>query len=136
MHSGDPFGGVGPAGTLGKAPRVGERHQSRYKVFWRAQLSLPGSGACVEALVTDIAEGGLGVAIDACVRPETLVGVKLRVPDPNGGAALRYDACGSARVAFSILQGNRFQTGLQWLECSAAVHQLLSAWMRKLPRAA
>lgn len=112
-------------------PTQGEsRCEQRYRVFWRAQMHLPG-GRTINARLNDISGDGLCLLTSEALVMGTIVPITMGVPDPNGSPRLLAVPC-SVQVVNVILSGHDYRLGSLWNGPSESVRQVIEHWIHKL----
>lgn len=116
--------------ALAKPPQVDSRREQRYRVYWRANLHLPGART-LDARLSDISGDGLGLLAGEAVAMGTVLSITMGVPDADGGPQLLAVQC-NVRVVNVVLSGSDYRLGALWVSPSAGVRQVIENWIRKL----
>lgn len=116
--------------TFVSAPKVESRREQRYRVYWRANLHLPGERT-IDARLSDISGDGLGLLASEAVPVGTALSITMGVPDADGGPQLLAVQC-KMRVVNVVLSGSDYRLGAIWVSPSANVRQVIDTWIRKL----
>ena len=111
-------------------PQADNRREQRYRVYWRANLHLPGSRT-INARLSDISGEGLGLLAGEAVPAGTIMPITMGVPDADGGPQLLAVEC-SVRVVNLVLSGPDYRLGAVWVNPAASVRQVIETWIGKL----
>lgn len=111
-------------------PQVDSRREQRYRVYWRANLHLPGSRT-IDARLSDISGDGLGLLVGEAVPAGTIMPITMGVPDADGGPQLLAVEC-SVRVVNVVLSGRDYRLGAVWVNPAANTRQVIEIWIHKL----
>ncbi len=107
-----------------------ERKEARLKVNWMARLQLP-SGQVVAMRVSDISEGGIGLAGDTGIPPHSVLRCAVAVPGLSDPAQIT-PLVGTIRTTHATIRGPDLIYGGTWVRCDADAKELLSRWIRRL----
>lgn len=116
--------------TLASPPQIDARREQRYRVYWRANLHLPG-GRTIEARLSDISGDGLGLLAGEALAIGTILPITMGVPDADGGPQLLAVQC-TVRLVNVVLSGSDYRLGALWVSPPASVRQVIENWIRKL----
>ncbi len=116
--------------TPASPPQIDSRSEQRYRVYWRANLHLPGART-IGARLSDISGDGLGLLTSEAVPIGTILPVTMGVPDADGGPQL-LAVQSSVRIVNVVLSGRDYRLGALWVSPSASVRQMIENWIRKL----
>lgn len=116
--------------TFASPPQVESRREQRYRVFWRANLHLPGART-LEARLSDISNDGLGLLAGEPLTLGTIMPITMGVPDADGSPQLFAVQC-RVRVVNVVLSGGDYRLGALWVDTPAGVRQVIDNWIRKL----
>ncbi len=114
------------------APAKDARKEARVKVKWAARVQLP-SGAVVEMRVCDISEGGIGLAGDAGITPNSVLTCAIAVPGLNDPAQITA-IVGTIKTTHATIRGLDLVYGGTWIRHDASAQDLLKQWIRRLRR--
>jgi c-di-GMP-binding flagellar brake protein YcgR len=117
-------------GTLASPPQVESRREQRYRVYWRANLHLPGART-IDARLSDISGDGLGLLASEAVPAGTVLSITMGVPDADGSPQLFAVQC-NVRIVNVVLSADDYRLGALWDSPSANVRQVIENWIRKL----
>lgn len=116
--------------TFAPSPQVESRREQRYRVYWRANLHLPGQRT-IDARLSDISGDGLGLTAGEAVPMGTILPITMGAPDADGSPQVFAVQC-RVRVVNVVLSGSDYRMGALWVEPSADVRKLIENWIRKL----
>ncbi len=106
------------------------RKEVRVKVKWAARVQLPG-GNVVEMRVCDISEGGIGLAGESGIPPNSVLTCAVAVPgldDPKQVTAI----VGTIKTTHCTVRGLDLIYGGTWVRNDASAQDLLKKWIRRL----
>ncbi|MEO8807434.1 MAG: PilZ domain-containing protein [Burkholderiaceae bacterium] len=116
--------------SLAAPPQVESRREQRYRVYWRANLHLPGART-LDARMSDISGDGLGLTAGEAIALGAVVPITMGVPDADGGTQLQAVQC-SVRIVNVVLSGCDYRLGALWVNPPHGVRQVIDNWIRKL----
>ena len=116
--------------TFSSPPQLDSRSEQRYRVYWRANLHLPGART-IDARLSDISGDGVGLLAGEAIAVGTLMPITMGVPAPDGGAQLMAVQC-NVRIVNLVLSGRDYRMGALWVDPPASVKQIIESWIRKL----
>jgi len=112
------------------APSKDARREVRVKVKWAARVQLP-HGAVIEMRVCDISEGGIGLAGEAGITPNSVLTCAIAVPGLNDPRQITT-IVGTIRTTHATVRGLDLIYGGTWVRNDASAQDLLKKWIRRL----
>lgn len=111
-------------------PSKDARKEVRAKVKWAARVQLV-DGAVVEMRVCDISEGGIGLAGEVGITPNSVLTCAVAVPDLNDPKQITV-VVGTIRTTHATVRGLDLIYGGTWVKNDASAQDLLKKWIRRL----
>ncbi len=112
------------------APSKEARKEVRAKVKWVARVQLP-NGNVVEMRVCDISEGGIGLAGEVGIPPNSVLTCAVAVPGLNDPAHVTT-IVGTIKTTHCTVRGLDLIYGGTWVRNDASAQDLLKKWIRRL----
>ncbi|MDP9123706.1 MAG: PilZ domain-containing protein [Pseudomonadota bacterium] len=112
------------------APSKEARKEVRAKVKWAARVQLP-NGNVVEMRVCDISEGGIGLAGEVGIPPNSVLTCAVAVPGLNDPAHVTA-IVGTIKTTHCTVRGLDLIYGGTWVRNDASAQDLLKKWIRRL----
>ena len=116
--------------TFSSPPQLDSRSEQRYRVYWRANLHLPGART-IDARLSDISGDGVGLLAGEAIAVGTLMPITMGVPALDGGVQLMAVQC-TVRIVNLVLSGRDYRMGALWVDPPTSVKQFIESWIRKL----
>lgn len=129
----DIFGAASPPEVdkpVFAAPSKDARKEVRVKVKWAARVQLP-NGNVVEMRVCDISEGGIGLAGEVGIPPNSLLTCAVAVPGLNNSTQVTA-IVGTIKTTHCTVRGLDLVYGGTWVRNDAGAQDLLKKWIRRL----
>lgn len=117
-----PFGGAAPSKETRKDPRV--------KVKWAARVHIF-DGRITQLRVCDISEGGIGLAGEVGMPPNSILNCAIAVPGLNDPTRIS-PIVGTIRTTHATVLGLDLIYGGTWISLDADARDLLKKWIRRL----
>jgi hypothetical protein len=111
-------------------PAKDARREMRVKVKWAARVQLP-DGKVVEMRVCDVSEGGIGLAGELGIPPNSVLTCAVAVPGLNDPRQITV-VVGTIRTTHATVRGLDLIYGGTWVRNDASSQDLLKKWIRRL----
>jgi uncharacterized lipoprotein YbaY len=112
------------------APKEDARKEVRVKVKWAARVQLP-NGGVVEMRVSDISEGGIGLAGEVGIPPNSVLTCAVAVPGLNDPTQVTA-VVGTIKTTHCTVRGLDLIYGGTWVRNDASGQDLIKKWIRRL----
>lgn len=106
------------------------RKEVRVKVKWAARVQLP-NGNVVEMRVCDVSEGGIGLAGEVGIPPNSVLTCAVAVPGLNDPTQITA-IVGTIKTTHATVRGPDLVYGGTWVRNDASAQDLLKKWIRRL----
>jgi hypothetical protein len=106
------------------------RKDVRVKVKWAARVQLP-SGAVVEMRVCDISDGGIGLAGEVGIPPNSVLTCAIALPDLDDPKQIAT-IVGTIKTTHATIRGLDLIYGGTWVHKDASAQDLIKRWIRRL----
>lgn len=88
-------------------------------------------GAVIEAKTADVSASGIGLVCHQPFQVHSVLQVAIQVPHPTISGSFTV-ITGRVKVAFQVMRGGEYRTGVQFVELSDAYKALINVWIERL----
>lgn len=128
--SSTPETAVQPGTTVPPPASTENRAAVRVNITWKAKIMMP-QGAVIEAKTADVSATGIGLVGHHPFPVHSVLQVAIQVPHPTISGSFTV-ITGRVKVAFQVMRGGDYRTGVQFVELSEAYKALINVWVERV----